>query len=184
MTMSATFLAVSSWIDGNRDFSIPRLVGTRLHAGQSRRELRSGCALQRLRPYQQLLDRHYENPTGFLQPSIGLFAGIRAVSVLSASAQSRKRLNSDSGRQRITNMMGRQKPGRYTTSRRRSIACTMPRAMRAGFAQSRPLFGISRVIGVSTKPGLTVMTCTPHFWSRCRRPERNALTSAFALPYT
>jgi vitamin B12 transporter len=25
-----------------------------------------------------LLDRHYENPIGFLQPSIGAFAGIKA----------------------------------------------------------------------------------------------------------
>jgi vitamin B12 transporter len=25
-----------------------------------------------------LLDRHYENPVGFLQPSIGVFAGIKA----------------------------------------------------------------------------------------------------------
>jgi vitamin B12 transporter len=24
-----------------------------------------------------LFDRHYENPTGFLQPSIGVFAGIK-----------------------------------------------------------------------------------------------------------
>jgi vitamin B12 transporter len=25
-----------------------------------------------------LLNRHYENPTGFLQPSVGAFAGIKA----------------------------------------------------------------------------------------------------------
>jgi hypothetical protein len=40
------------------------------------------------------------------------------------------------------------------------------------------------VIGVSTNPGLIVMTVTPDFDSRWRIPDRKAVTNALALPYT
>ena len=39
-------------------------------------------------------------------------------------------------------------------------------------------------MGVSTKPGLMVVTDTPFLASRWRKPEAKADTSALALPYT
>jgi vitamin B12 transporter len=75
--LSATLLSVSSWVDGNRDFSIQRLNA----AGYTTVDLAAGYDVtSHLNVYvriSNLLDRHYENPTGFLQPSIGAFAGIK-----------------------------------------------------------------------------------------------------------
>ena len=77
LSLSATVLAVGSWIDGNRDFSIPRLTA----AGYTTMDLAAGYDLtSHLNVYGRitnLFDRHYENPVGFLQPSIGAFAGIK-----------------------------------------------------------------------------------------------------------
>ncbi len=55
---------------------------------------------------------------------------------------------------------------------RLSIARWMARPTRRALAKSR-FFGTSAVIGVSTKPGLSVTTDTPDRCSRLRRPWRN-----------
>ena len=77
LSLSATVLAVGSWIDGNRDFSVARLSA----AGYTTVDLAAGYDLtSHLNVYGRvtnLFDRHYENPIGFLQPSIGAFAGIK-----------------------------------------------------------------------------------------------------------
>jgi vitamin B12 transporter len=71
-------LAVGSYVDGNRDFSVPRLLAP----GYTLANFAASFAINpRLTIYgrvDNLLDRHYENPVGFLQPSIGVFAGLRA----------------------------------------------------------------------------------------------------------
>src|SRR5574337_857791 len=74
-----------------------------------------------------------------------------------------------------------QNHGRYTTARRLSSAFTIPRATLPDWAHSNPFLN-SRVIGVSTKPGLIVSTVTPWPFSRWRRPLRKALTAALAAP--
>jgi vitamin B12 transporter len=78
LSLNATLLSVGSWVDGNRDFSIPRLNAP----GYTTVDLAAGYDVTRhLNVYARisnLLDRHYENPIGFLQPSIGAFAGIKA----------------------------------------------------------------------------------------------------------
>jgi vitamin B12 transporter len=75
--LSLDVLAVGTWVDGNRDFSIPRLDAP----GYSTVNFATSYALN---PHlavfgriDNLLDRRYENPVGFLQPSIGAYAGIR-----------------------------------------------------------------------------------------------------------
>jgi vitamin B12 transporter len=77
LSLNATVLSVSSWIDGNRDFSIPRLTAP----GYTTVDVAASYELSgNLTVYGRvtnLFDRHYENPVGFLQPSIGAFAGIR-----------------------------------------------------------------------------------------------------------
>jgi vitamin B12 transporter len=78
LSLSATLLSVSSWIDGNRDFSIPRLTApgyTTVDMAASYDLTQNWAVYARI---SNLLDRHYENPVGFLGPSIGAFAGIKA----------------------------------------------------------------------------------------------------------
>jgi vitamin B12 transporter len=78
LLLNASVLTVSSWVDGNRDFSIPRLDAP----GYTTVNLAASFDLsQQLAVFgriDNLFDRHYENPVGFLQPGIGVFAGIRA----------------------------------------------------------------------------------------------------------
>jgi vitamin B12 transporter len=71
-------LAVSSWVDGNRDFSIPRLDApgyTTVNLAASYDLTRHLALFGRV---DNLFDRRYQTPVGFLQPRIGVFAGIRA----------------------------------------------------------------------------------------------------------
>ncbi|HEX4649266.1 MAG TPA: TonB-dependent receptor [Steroidobacteraceae bacterium] len=71
-------LAVSSWVDGNRDFSIPRLDAppyTTVNLAAALDVTRTFTVFGRV---DNLFDRHYENPVGFLQPRLGVFAGVRA----------------------------------------------------------------------------------------------------------
>jgi len=71
-------LWVGTWVDGNRDFSILRLDAP----GYTTVNLATTYDLtQHLALFgriDNLFDRHFENPVGFLQPSIGVFAGVRA----------------------------------------------------------------------------------------------------------
>ena len=78
LSLDATVLSVGSWIDGNRDFSITRLNApgyTTMDAAASY-DLTSHLSLTAR--INNLFDRHYENPVGFLQPRLGAFAGVRA----------------------------------------------------------------------------------------------------------
>lgn len=75
--LSLDVLAVGTWVDGNRDFSIPRLEApgyTTVNFATSY-DLTPHLAL--FGRINNLFDRHYENPVGFLQPSIGAYAGVR-----------------------------------------------------------------------------------------------------------
>jgi vitamin B12 transporter len=75
--LSATTIHVGPWIDGNRDFSIPRLKAgpyTLVNLAGSY-ELRSG--VQAFARIDNLLDRRYEDPTGFQRPGFGVFAGLK-----------------------------------------------------------------------------------------------------------
>jgi len=78
LLLNASVLTVSSWVDGNRDFSIPRLDApgyTTVNLAASFDLSRQLAVFGRI---DNLFDRHYENPVGFLQPRMGVFAGIRA----------------------------------------------------------------------------------------------------------
>jgi vitamin B12 transporter len=77
-SVNATVLTVSSWIDGNRDFSIPRLRAP----GYTVVNLAASFAIDKhftlFGRIENLFDRHFQNPAGFMQPTLGAFAGIRA----------------------------------------------------------------------------------------------------------
>jgi vitamin B12 transporter len=74
---SATVLTLGSWIDGNRDFSVPRLTA----AGYTIVDLAASFDINGhfsvFGRIDNLLDRHFESPVGFLQPTLGAFAGVR-----------------------------------------------------------------------------------------------------------
>jgi vitamin B12 transporter len=78
LLLNLNVLAVGTWVDGNRDFSIPRLDApgyVTVNVAGSYDLSRHFALFGRV---DNLFDRHYENPVGFLQPGIGVFAGIRA----------------------------------------------------------------------------------------------------------
>ena len=78
LSLDASLLYVGSWIDGSRDFSVSRLnahpyVTADIAASYA---LTDNFALTGR--VANLLDKTYENPTGFLQPGRAFYAGIKA----------------------------------------------------------------------------------------------------------
>jgi vitamin B12 transporter len=65
-------------VDGNRDFSIPRLNASPYATVDvaANYSLTQNWALTAR--ITNLLNRHYQNPDGFDQPTLGAFAGINA----------------------------------------------------------------------------------------------------------
>jgi vitamin B12 transporter len=76
-SLNASVLSVSSWVDGNRDFSVARLNAPPYTTVDMAAAYEVNRNLSVYGRVTNLLDRHYENPVGFLQPSIGAFAGIK-----------------------------------------------------------------------------------------------------------
>jgi vitamin B12 transporter len=78
LSLNATVLSVSSWVDVNRDGSIPRLnaPGYTTVDLAAVYDLSSHWALTGR--VTNLLNRHYQNPDAFDQPTLGAFAGIKA----------------------------------------------------------------------------------------------------------
>jgi vitamin B12 transporter len=77
LTLNTTLLSVSSWVDTNRDGSIPRLnaPGYTTMDVASSFDLNEHWALTAR--IANLFNRHYQNPTAFDQPTFGAFAGIK-----------------------------------------------------------------------------------------------------------
>jgi len=78
LSLDATVLTVSSWIDGNRDFSIPRLSASGYTVVNLAASFEVDKHVSVFGRVENLFDRHFQNPVGFLQPTLGAFAGIRA----------------------------------------------------------------------------------------------------------
>jgi len=78
LRLDLNVLAVSHWVDGNRDFSIPRLDAPGYTTVNLAAALDVTRALTVFGRVDNLFDRRYQNPVGFLQPALGVFAGIRA----------------------------------------------------------------------------------------------------------
>jgi vitamin B12 transporter len=76
LQFNATVLSVSSWIDVNRDGSIPRLTAP----GYSTVDVAAGYDIAGhwtvTARVANLLNRHYQNPDAFDQPTLGAYAGI------------------------------------------------------------------------------------------------------------
>ena len=77
LTVSATGLYVGARVDGNRDFSIPRMmVGPYATFGVAG-EYALNKTLTAFARIDNLADRRYEDPNGFQRPGIGAFGGVR-----------------------------------------------------------------------------------------------------------
>jgi vitamin B12 transporter len=78
LKLDGTLLGTSSWIDGNRDFTISRLKApgfvTVNMAGSF--DLTEHFALYAR--IDNLFNHHFEEPIGYLQPTLGAYAGVRA----------------------------------------------------------------------------------------------------------
>lgn len=78
LSFDATILYVGSWVDGNRDFTnllplnAPSFTTVNLAANYDLSDKLSVYGR-----INNLLDRKYEDPIGFLQPSLGAFAGVK-----------------------------------------------------------------------------------------------------------
>jgi vitamin B12 transporter len=77
LSLDTRILSVGSWVDGNRDFSIPRLTapGYTTVDGAANYDINSNLAL--LARVSNLFNRRFESPIGFQQPGIGAYAGIK-----------------------------------------------------------------------------------------------------------
>src|ERR1700704_689106 len=80
LTVSATVLHIGSFIDGNRDFSIPRLLAPAYTIVNLAADYAVTDQVKIFGRVDNLFNVHYQNPTGFLQPSLGVFGGVRLAS--------------------------------------------------------------------------------------------------------
>lgn len=78
LALDASLLYVGSWIDGSRDFSVPRLnAHPYWTAGLAASYVLTEHFTLTARA-SNLFDRTYQNPVGFLQPGRAFYAGIKA----------------------------------------------------------------------------------------------------------
>src|SRR5216684_2427580 len=80
LTLSATVLHTGSFIDANRDFSIPRLLAPAYTVVNVADDYATTDQVKVFGRVDNLFNVHYQNPTGFLQPSLGVYGGIRVAS--------------------------------------------------------------------------------------------------------
>jgi len=78
LSIAPSVLYVGSWIDGNRDFSIPRLTAGGYTVANVAANYDLTDKLSIFGRIDNLTGRHYEEPVGFLQPSRGVYAGVKA----------------------------------------------------------------------------------------------------------
>jgi vitamin B12 transporter len=77
LTLSATVLHVGSFVDGNRDFSIPRLLAPAYTVVNVAAEYLVNDQIKVFGRVDNLANVHYQNPAGFLQPGLGVYGGMR-----------------------------------------------------------------------------------------------------------
>jgi len=78
LSFTATVLWVGSWVDGNRDFSVPRLEAPGYTVVDLTANYDFGTRLALFGRINNAFDRDYQEPVGFLKPGFGLVVGLRA----------------------------------------------------------------------------------------------------------
>lgn len=77
-SLSPSVLYVGSWIDGNRDFSIPRLATAGYTVANIAANYDLSGTLSIFARIDNMFGRQYEDPVGFQRPGRGAYAGIKA----------------------------------------------------------------------------------------------------------
>ena len=77
LSLDTRILTVGSWVDGNRDFSIPRLTAPGYTTVDVAANYDINSKLALLARVSNLFNRRFENPIGFQQPGVGAYAGIK-----------------------------------------------------------------------------------------------------------
>jgi vitamin B12 transporter len=85
--LSATLLYVGARTDGNRDFSIPRLKAGAYTVVNLAGTYNLGNGVAAFARIDNLFDRRYQDPTGFLRPGLSAFGGVKLA--FETSGQSR-----------------------------------------------------------------------------------------------
>jgi vitamin B12 transporter len=80
LTLSATVLHTGSFIDVSRDFSIPRLLAPAYTVVNVAADYAISDQIKVFGRVDNLFNVHYQNPTGFLQPGLGIYGGMRVAS--------------------------------------------------------------------------------------------------------
>ena len=75
--LSGTLLYVGPWVDVNHAGTVTGLTGNQYTLVNLAGFYDLGNGVSAYARINNLLDRHYQNPIGFLQPGIGVYAGIR-----------------------------------------------------------------------------------------------------------
>ena len=76
-SLHTTVLTVGDWIDGNRNFSISRLTAPGYTTVDFATNFDINSKLAVFARIDNLLDRRYQNPVGFLHPGLGAYAGVK-----------------------------------------------------------------------------------------------------------
>jgi len=77
LSLSGTVLYTGDWIDGNRDFSIPRLTAGGYTTLNIVAEYAINDTVSVFGRGNNILDKHYQDPVGFEQQGLGVFAGVK-----------------------------------------------------------------------------------------------------------
>lgn len=77
LTLSATLVVIGSFVDGNRDFSIPRLKAPGFTTVNFAVDYQVSENLSVFGRVDNLFDERYENPTGFLGRGLAVYGGVR-----------------------------------------------------------------------------------------------------------
>ena len=80
LTVSATLLRVSDWRDVSRDGMTSGLVAPGYTVVNLRADYAVSDKVKLFGRIDNLFNRHYQNPTGFVAPGLGVFGGIRMAS--------------------------------------------------------------------------------------------------------
>ncbi len=77
VSLSASVIYVGAYIDGNRDFSVPRLTAKDYTIVNIAGAYDFGGGLTAFGRIDNLFNEQYQDPTGFLRPGFGAFAGLK-----------------------------------------------------------------------------------------------------------
>ena len=77
LSLHTTLLTVGDWADGNRNFSIPRLRAPGYTTADVAGNFDINSKLTIFGRIDNLFNRRYQNPTGFMHPGLGAYAGVK-----------------------------------------------------------------------------------------------------------